>query len=399
MNLKEYMEKLYPEETEKLKEKFPQMYEFASEVEVIEWNKEFEEGDVNPEVFDQLKLLDLLFESGLISENKYQEEYRKITSKPARKIGGVSLIREKKVSFRDRVPDFHVILHELGHVYFKELDITWNSSYAGGEVLVNFVLNEKIDLTEKDIKNFMRIYNLIYLAPEDKIETIEKIIGKSIKENLEEKGFSDIPSRVPALLVMSGTLPSIEFEDEESYNLFFNTFQGKETEKLLNEKKIKIKPKSLKSTLLTFISVYLQDGIIYSDPFLRNYALAFYPHTEKILEEILKIFNPYIKDLKDYEEIENKFEYSSHAALLTVLEINPENIYSDEDLYTAVKKEIVELISTYLPIDSEDLEFGVFGRAVYIKEEAREITKEYLKEKKIELPEKVKKILKENEII
>jgi hypothetical protein len=44
--------------------------------------------------------------------------------------GGIAFIDNNVISFRSENPSEGVIVHEIGHCYFKEVDKVWNASYG-----------------------------------------------------------------------------------------------------------------------------------------------------------------------------------------------------------------------------------------------------------------------------
>lgn len=51
---------------------------------------------------------------------------KKVVQKYTSYTEGIAFIEAGLVSFRDARPSLQGILHELGHVYFKEPDLYWN---------------------------------------------------------------------------------------------------------------------------------------------------------------------------------------------------------------------------------------------------------------------------------
>lgn len=307
MNLLELMREYYPEEAEKLKEKLPKIYDFAKQVETIQWQKEFEIADKNPELFENLRVLEMLYDSKMISEEDYIRERDKILKSGYSSITmGVAFIDDKKVSFREKVPNFIIILHELGHIYFRASDLPWNAMYGGAEILTHFALMDKIEITEKEIKDYIAIYTLVYLAKPEVIEEIEKIIISNITN---QEMYRLIP-----VLFFSGILPSLSLI-EEGEEILYQEYEPEKIEKNIQEGKIKLNLQALKSSLLTFISAYLQDGIRYRDPFLQRFAIEFFKNTEKILSEILKTYNISMNDFRELEK-----ELGSEAAVYELIQ-------------------------------------------------------------------------------
>ena len=296
MKLIEILNQYYPEESQKLKQKFPTLYEFSKEVEVIEWQEEFQIADRNPELFDNLQVIELMFKSNLITEEEYRREIGKLMqSGYASKTMGVAFIDNKEIAFREKVPSIRIILHELGHIYFKVSDLTWNATYGGAEILIHFALLDMLNITEEQIRDYIAIYTLVYLSKLEKIEEIEKIIVSNIAKPLNLQ-----LNRLIPLLLLSGTLPSGEIE--EGKDILYREYDPNLIQKHIDEGKIKFNLNVLKSSLLTFISAYLQDGIRYQDPFLQRFSIEYFNNIDKILSEILKLYGISIKDFRKLEK-------------------------------------------------------------------------------------------------
>ena len=59
-------------------------------------------------------------------------------------------------------------------------------------------------------------------------------------------------------------------------------FNPLEIDEKLKNKQIKIDHYKLKSIILSFISSHIQNGLIYDDPFLYKYAIAFFKNLHNI---------------------------------------------------------------------------------------------------------------------
>jgi len=130
--------------------KFPDFTEFSKSVEVIPWQEEFAIADYNPEVIDHLEFLEKLLEMHAISQGEFERETSNLPSY-ASKTGGVAFIEGKVLSFREDNPPEHIIVHEIGHCYFKENDRVWSASYGGGESLFWLILRKDLPLNELSI--------------------------------------------------------------------------------------------------------------------------------------------------------------------------------------------------------------------------------------------------------
>ncbi|NPA53870.1 MAG: SHOCT domain-containing protein [Aquificae bacterium] len=278
-NLYSFMKEAYPEETQWLEDTYPNMMQTAKQIKIIPWQDEYAIADRNPEFIDQLKLLQMALDSGLISQEEYQNEVRKIP--PASKTLAVALRQEKAVSFRE-YPSISVIIHELGHIHFDVDDLEWNSAYGGGENLIHITYSGKGHFTEEQIADYMRLYRHIYLLPLEEINQMAWKIGQAINEGLKEMGYTDFPVHPVSLMMTAGIIPSVEVNEGET--VLWNT-DPKTLDQKIKNGEITFEPKSLKSALLIFISAYIQDGFIHGDPFLLNYGKAFFRKLNKIKGE------------------------------------------------------------------------------------------------------------------
>jgi hypothetical protein len=134
-----------------LKEAFPSMLETAKKTPVFPWKEEYNIADKNPEIIETIKHFESLLLRGLITEKEFQDKLSSVKFKYASRTEGIAFINEGFVSFRDEKPSMGVILHELGHIHFKENDYIWGALYGGGEKLFwlglkkdyNFKVKEK----------------------------------------------------------------------------------------------------------------------------------------------------------------------------------------------------------------------------------------------------------------
>jgi hypothetical protein len=161
--------------------KFPDFTEFSKSVEVIPWQEEFAVADYNPEVIDYLEFLEKLLQMKAISQEEFEREISKLPSY-ASKTGGVAFIEEKVVSFRDENPPEHVVVHEVGHCYFRENDRVWSASYGGGESLFWLILRKDLSLNELSIFQY---HSWLRRTLEGQVEEVAReIVRKLSKLNL-----------------------------------------------------------------------------------------------------------------------------------------------------------------------------------------------------------------------
>ncbi len=394
--VRQLIEELYPDYKEKLEEMFPNMYKFARQVEIIPWEETFQKTDKNPEIFQQIEFLQMLLENGMISEEEYRKSLKYIHPGYASITKGISFIKDKKVAFRDKIPPITAILHELGHIYFKEDDYVWNSVYGGGESLLHLTLTQKASFTEKDIKNHMRFMRLILLAPISKLKEIDQQLTKYIRHHMESKnlGSLSVNNSVLSLILAAGTLPGVEFEEGEDL-LYEHIYDKRKIDLLIKKGKIVIKSSYYRQMLIQFL-LEIIDGYQYQDPFYQNYGNAYFYHLSDIVKTTTKILNPSIQNI---EEFEKEFELPFIAHYFTALGINKNEAISKKDNpLEIIEKYIFTPFSNLLPVDRYELIIGS-NKLIIIKSEVTERLKDYLnKNPNIQLPQIIKDILEDNNI-
>jgi hypothetical protein len=161
-----------------IQRKFPDFVEFSKSVEVIPWQEEFAIADYNPEVIDYLEFLEKLLEMKAISQEEYEREVSKLPAY-ASKTGGVAFIEDNVVSFRSPNPEEHVVVHEIGHCYFKENDRIWSASYGGGESLFWLILRKDLPLNELSIFQY---HSWLRRTLEGQVEEVEKEVLKKLSK-------------------------------------------------------------------------------------------------------------------------------------------------------------------------------------------------------------------------
>jgi hypothetical protein len=164
-----------------IQKKFPDLVEFSKEIEVVPWVDEYAIADKNPEVIDHLEFLEKLLEMKAISQEEYEREVSKLPAY-ASKTGGVAFIEDNTVSFRSPNPEEHVVVHEVGHCYFRENDRIWSASYGGGESLFWLILRKDLSLNELAIFQW---HSWLRGTLEGRLEEVAKeIVRKLSKLNL-----------------------------------------------------------------------------------------------------------------------------------------------------------------------------------------------------------------------
>lgn len=223
-NLKNLLDSLFTENPffEKFKSKFPKLYLYSQQVKIIPWSDEYAVADKNPEVIDQIRHLELLYEKNIITKEKYLAELEKYKTYASKTLA-VSFIESNEVSFRE-TPTLQTVLHELGHCYFKEPDIYWSSVYGGGESIMYAILQDYLEGSEKEIKKYVYLVKLVNYDHEfvyQKLNDATREISEKFGLDLED---------VVDLLIFTGTLPVL------------SDYEG------LNKKLGKIKPCNVKVT-------------------------------------------------------------------------------------------------------------------------------------------------------
>jgi len=161
-----------------ISQKFPDFVEFSKSVEVIPWQEDFAVADYNPEVIDFLEFLEKLLQMRAISQEEYEREVSKLPAY-ASKTGGVAFIEDNAVSFRSPNPEEHVVVHEIGHCYFKENDRVWSASYGGGESLFWLILRKDLPLNELSIFQY---HSWLRRTLEGQVEEVAKEVLKKLSK-------------------------------------------------------------------------------------------------------------------------------------------------------------------------------------------------------------------------
>jgi len=161
-----------------IQKKFPDFVEFSKSVEVIPWQEEFAIADYNPEVIDYLEFLEQLLQMQAITQEEFERETANLPSY-ASKTGGVAFIEENVVSFREKNPPEHIVVHEIGHCYFKESDRVWSASYGGGESLFWLILRKDLPLNELSIFQY---HTWLKRALEGQVQEVAKEILKKLSK-------------------------------------------------------------------------------------------------------------------------------------------------------------------------------------------------------------------------
>jgi len=161
-----------------IQRKFPDFVEFSKSVEVIPWQEEFAVADFNPEVIDFLDFLNRLLDMKAITQEEYEREVSKLPAY-ASKTGGVAFIEENVVSFREENPEEHIVVHEIGHCYFRENDRVWNASYGGGESLFWLILRKDLPLNELAVFQY---HSWLKRTLEGQVEEVAKEVLKKLSK-------------------------------------------------------------------------------------------------------------------------------------------------------------------------------------------------------------------------
>ena len=238
----------HPEQFKKLKEKFPEMVKTAMETEIIPWEDEYAIGDKNPEVIEELRFWEELYRNGMVDE----KECRRRIDETLRKAGyasrteGIAFIEEKKVSFRSKVPPFWVVLHELGHVHYQIPDSIWNATYGGAEILVHLSLEDRYDIREENVRQFIWLKKLSYKDPKE----FERIVIERLR-----KVFPDTQPSILSFMLLAGTIPPT-----------------REDLHILDHRDPKLTQIETTPEVVQSFMVNLVEGLRWGDPFYRRYA-------------------------------------------------------------------------------------------------------------------------------
>jgi len=89
---------------------------------------------------------------------------------------GIAFIEEQQVSFREEVPSKEILVHEVGHVHFQEVDSVWSSTYGGGEILFWLGVQGKYNIPEEGIRRFHSLFKKAQAG--ENAEVAEEIVNK-----------------------------------------------------------------------------------------------------------------------------------------------------------------------------------------------------------------------------
>jgi len=243
----------------KIKEKFPDFVEFSKTVEVIPWQEEFNVADRNPELLEELKFWNSLLESKLITPEEYNKNTKHIKqAKYISRTEGLAIIEDNVVSFRDKNPSTYVVIHEIGHCYFKEPDTIWNATYGGGEYLFWLTIEKNLKINENTIKYYHKLLK-------DAIDNNTKAVETEILSKLSKLEL-DVYPHIGTYMLMAGTIPHtlsklpIDIEIEIFDNLNSNKWQD-----------IKVEKEDIISFFLNTL-----EGVRWNDPFYKEYFEAIF---------------------------------------------------------------------------------------------------------------------------
>lgn len=167
-NLKEY---------HSWKKRFQDMYEFTKEIQVIPWQEEFNIKDENESTIDELEFLNFMVQNKMISEEEIQKTISNMPNYSSKTLI-ISFVNDKIISFREKRPDFYIVLNEIGNTYFNEYDIEWNYNNISGEILMWLIINDKFNGDENTIKQWHKIIRLLNENSEAILNFLDKIAFK-----------------------------------------------------------------------------------------------------------------------------------------------------------------------------------------------------------------------------
>ena len=251
----EFLERHYPDTLKVLEDKFPEFVKTARRIKVIPWREEFQVADKNQEVIDEIEFWETLAKGGLISEEEAGRRINALLKEKgySSKTMGIAFIEAGEVSFRNEVPPLSVLLHEIGHVHFKEPDPVWSSTYGGGETLFWLALKKDYPIGEEEIRRFHSLFKRAQNG-----EHLE--VAKEIVEKVAPLwGEQIVPAFYP-LCLAAGWSPHYVYE-AASEELDPFDLKNPEWEKVLPHR----------NDVVTFF-IELTEGLKYQDSFWTEYA-------------------------------------------------------------------------------------------------------------------------------
>ena len=275
----------------KFKEKFPLIFEFSKEVEVLPWREEFGIADFNPEVVDKLEELEEKLKEGLISKEEYEREVRNL--KEASRTEGIAFLEKKQVSFRRERPHLSLVLHELGHVFFGESDRIWSSRYGGGEFLMRLIIEEVVDGDEKTVRDFMEFLKQLDENPEKAGRLLDRAAqAVSKKYGLSCTGAREFSLRCGVILFPSERTEALS--REECSMFVINMLEGANFKDPLWTECLKELLKALSTSSIS-ISNSSNFGLFYKTNFLVVFLVEKKAELRKHWKDLIlnDIFLPY----------------------------------------------------------------------------------------------------------
>jgi len=164
---------------ERLNTLFPEFVETSKQVTVIPWEESFQVTDKNPEVIDTIEFYEELLKNSLITEEQFQNFVNQAianTEGPISRTEGIAFITTREVSFRSFRPSPDIIIHEVGHIHYKEQDPIWSATYAGGESLVHLALYRGYNTDDATVRAFHQTLHRAAIQPNEEAKRLAEVI-------------------------------------------------------------------------------------------------------------------------------------------------------------------------------------------------------------------------------
>ena len=187
----------------KLQKLFPEFVESAKTIAVIPWQESSQIADKNPEIVNAMDFYAMLYKNKIISQEEYERQINELFAQVKgyiSKTEGISFIKEREISFRSPKPKITYVIHEIGHVHYKEPDPVWSATYGGGELLMQLALFQNYTTDDTSIRHYHSIIHNASILP--------KNTAKKLADAIIQKTKLPCYPSLHAISLFSGAIPN-----------------------------------------------------------------------------------------------------------------------------------------------------------------------------------------------
>jgi len=409
----------YPKALERLQQTFPKFAEFTKKIKIVPWQKEFEQYDKNVWVFEEKQLLELFYRSSMISKEEYfkHSERLRILARNAFIVRAMVFHPEMEIAFRDSIPPLDIILKHAGNIYFKEpftpvfipiniedLGIEyypnkiWN--YKRGFEIFTAIAKGKIKGNEETIKNFIRIFRLMTLTLPYKVEDVLDAIARHTGKYIEEKLNIEFTKTFKGQLYSFGKFPEDKvkgYGKVKNKEEWINPVLYPEEIDIIYKKAI-IDPLILKKEAIKLFDYVIREiNSNNEEDFYFLWIEGLLLKSKEILEDMLRIINPTVKNITDFE---NLYDYPFKAHIAIAVEIDATLTRSQKEAKEEISRIVDTLIEIFSTLTKEQIKVSDYPiNAIKIDDEMIPNIQDLLFYEKPKLPHIVKQILIDNGLI